>query len=121
MNLAKGWERESADLFIHESGARIQKSSYRGKMAWWFFPVSLDLPAVEHAPTDEGRDEAFATSAKQLPKMKTRAKAKAKKATAEPEAEEKGSPAGEATESQGEAEDEDEDEKEEKENSDDKD
>jgi hypothetical protein len=113
MNLAKGWERESADLFIHESGARIQKSSYRGKMAWWFFPASLDVPAVEHAPTDEGRDEAFATSMKQLPKTKTRAKAKVKKETVEAsDGNEKGGQAGEGAESGGDAEEEEEDEKE---------
>ena len=74
MKLAKGWDRESEDLFIHESGARISKSVYRGKQAWWFFPASLDVQAVEHAPTDEGRDQAFATSEKEIPK--TRAKAK---------------------------------------------
>jgi hypothetical protein len=78
MGLAKGWDRESEDLYIHESGARISRSTYRGKLAWWFIPVSLDVPAVEHPPTDEGREEAFATSAKELPKLKTRAKPKVK-------------------------------------------
>lgn len=62
----KGWERESEDLFIHESGARISKTTYRGKRAWWFFPVSLDTLAVEHAPTDVGREDAFATSVKEV-------------------------------------------------------
>jgi hypothetical protein len=74
MKLAKGWDRESEDLYIHESGARITKSVYRGKQAWWFFPASLDVPAVEHAPTDEGRDEAFAMAEREMPK--TRAKPK---------------------------------------------
>lgn len=79
MGLAKGWDKESADLFIHETGARISRTSYRGKMAWWFFPVSLDVPAVEHAPTDEGREEAFATSEKELPKTRAKRKVLPKK------------------------------------------
>ena len=85
MALGKDWDKESADLFIHDSGARISKTVYRGKMAWWFFPASLDSPAVEYAPTDEGRDEAFAVSVKGLPKAKPKRKAKpvpAKKAPA---------------------------------------
>ena len=76
MALSKDWDRESADLFIHTSGARITRASYRGKLAWWYFPASLDAPAVEHASTDEGREEAFATSAKELPKSKPKRKAK---------------------------------------------
>jgi len=76
MGLAKGWDRESADLFIHDTGARISRTSYRGKLAWWFFPVSLDVPAVEHAPTDEGREEAFATSERELPKTRSKPKPK---------------------------------------------
>ena len=79
MGLAKGWDRESADLFIHETGARISKSSYRGKLAWWFIPASLDVQAVEHAPTDEGREEAFATSERELPKTRSKPKAAPKK------------------------------------------
>lgn len=77
MGLAKGWDKESADLYIHETGARISRTAYRGKMAWWFFPVSLDVPAVEHAATDEGREQAFATSEKELPKFRAKPKKKA--------------------------------------------
>ena len=76
MKLAKGWSRESEDLFLHDTGARISRSAYRGKMAWWYFPVSLDVPAVEHAPTDEGRDLAFATSERDLPRAKSKPKSK---------------------------------------------
>jgi hypothetical protein len=91
MGLAKGWDKESADLFIHETGARISRTSYRGKLAWWFFPVSLDVPAVEHAATDEGREEAFATSEKQLPKTRSKSKTSPKK-KAVAAAEEEGEP-----------------------------
>ena len=87
MGLAKGWDKESADLFIHESGARISRTSYRGKLAWWFFPVSLDVPAVEHAPTDEGREEAFATSERELPKTRAKPRAAKKKVVAAAEEE----------------------------------
>ena len=79
MGLAKGWDRESADLFIHDSGARISRTSYRGKLAWWFFPVSLDVPAVEHPPTDEGRQEAFAAAERVLPKTRAKSKTVPKK------------------------------------------
>lgn len=88
MGLPKGWDRESADLYVHETGARISRTSYRGKLAWWFFPVSLDVAAVEHPPTDVGREEAFATSKRELPKTRSKPKPKAileKKAAAEDE------------------------------------
>jgi len=76
MSLGKDWDRESADLFIHDSGARISRTSYRGKLAWWYFPASLDSPAVEHEPTEAGREDAFATSVKELPKSRPKRKAK---------------------------------------------
>lgn len=72
MKLSPGWTRESADLYVHESGARLSKTTYRGKMAWWFFPVSLDIQAVEYPPTDAGCEEAFATSGQNLPKAKVK-------------------------------------------------
>ena len=71
MSLPRGWERESADLFVHESGARVSKTTYRGRVAWWFFPVSLDVQAVEYPPTEAGRDEAFEKSGKDLPKVRS--------------------------------------------------
>ena len=85
MSLPTGWERESADLFVHESGASLSRTTYRGKSAWWFFPVSLDIPAVEYPATDAGRDEAFATSGKGLPKAKAKAKPRAGKTAEKPE------------------------------------
>ena len=78
----KGWDRESEELFIHDSGARISRTMYRGKMAWWYFPVSLDTSAVEHAPTDEGRADAFATSVKDLSTWKPKPKARTNPAKA---------------------------------------
>ena len=70
MKPAPGWVRESAELYVHDSGARLSKTTYRGKVAWWFFPVSLDIQAVEYPPTDAGCDEAFRTSGMNLPKSK---------------------------------------------------
>ncbi|SRR5258705_10979562 len=86
-HLGKGWDKTSEDLFIHDSGVRISKTSYRGKPGWWVFPVDLDAPPVEHAPTDAGREEAFATVAKGLPKPKVK-KDPRKKKVAVPEDEE---------------------------------
>ena len=86
MALAKGWDRESEDLFIHETGARISKSTYRGKMAWWLFPVSLDVPALEYPPTDEGREQAFAGFLRDHPaKTKRKAASGKKKLAASPD------------------------------------
>jgi hypothetical protein len=78
-HLGKGWDKTSEDLFIHDSGARISKTLYRGKPGWWVFPVDLDAPPVEHAPTDAGREEAFATFEKGLPKPKPKAKEEPRK------------------------------------------
>ena len=111
MKLGPGWARESAELFVHESGARIAKTTYRGKVAWWFFPVSLDVPAVEHAPTDEGRDAAFATSERELPKRRSMSKAIPKKKRASLEEEEKDhSPEGDPASAEEDADDEEKDE-----------
>jgi hypothetical protein len=85
MSIPAGWQRESADLFVHESGASLSRTTYRGKSAWWFFPVSLDIPAVEYPATDAGRDEAFATSGTGLPKAKAKAKARSKPTDGKPE------------------------------------
>jgi len=127
----KGWEKESEDLFIHDSGVRISKTSYRGKPGWWVFPVDLDAPPVEHAPTDAGREEAFAVFAKGLPKPKPKPKPKddpRKKKLVAPDEDEgepkeggppDAEPVAEKPETDEDAdEDEDEDEKEEKEEKD---
>ena len=92
----KGWDKDSDKLFIHETGIRIQRMTYKGKDGWFLVPVDLDAAVVEFEPTPEGRDkafEAFAKGALVTKPKKTKAtstkKAAAKPAPKEEEAEEK--------------------------------
>ena len=94
-SVPKGWEKDSDKLFIHETGIRIQRMTYKGKDGWFLVPVDLDAAVVEFEPTPEGRDkafEAFAKGALVVKPKKTKA-ASTKKAAAKPvkeeEAEEK--------------------------------
>jgi hypothetical protein len=91
----KGWEKDSDKLFIHETGVRIARQTYKGKDGWYLIPVDLDAAVMEFEPTPEGRDKAFEAFGKGVlvtkPK-KTKAtptkKAAAKAAPKEEEAEE---------------------------------
>ena len=93
----KGWEKDSDKLFIHETGIRIQRMTYKGKDGWFLVPVDLDAAVIEFEPTNEGRDkafEAFAKGALVIKPKKTKATstkkaAAAKAAPKEEEAEEK--------------------------------
>lgn len=76
----KGWDKESETLFIHDSGARIEKRTYREKEGWFIIPADLDAEVVGYDPTPEGRDKAFADFAEG--KIKTLKKTKK---AAEPE------------------------------------
>jgi hypothetical protein len=81
-----GWEKDSATLYLHESGVRIEKRLYREKEGWILVPVDLDTPVSEFSPDKEGLAAAFAawqkgaakTKVKPAPAKKTE-KAKAKK------------------------------------------
>lgn len=55
----KGWDKESETLFIHDSGTRIERRTYREKDGWFIIPVDLDQEVVGYDPTPEGRDKAF--------------------------------------------------------------
>ena len=95
----KGWEKDSDKLFIHETGIRIQRMTYKGKDGWYLVPVDLDAAVVEFEPTPEGRDKAFEAFAKgalvikpkktKAPSAKKAAAAAAKPAAKEEEGEEK--------------------------------
>ncbi len=92
----KGWEKDSDKLFIHETGIRIARMTYKGKDGWFLVPVDLDAAVLEFEPTPEGRDKAFEAFAKgalvtkpKKTKAATTKKAAAKAAPKEEEAEEK--------------------------------
>ena len=82
----KGWEKDSDKLFIHETGIRIARMTYKGKDGWYLVPVDLDAVVVEFEPTPEGRDKAFEAFAKGalVIKPKKAKPASAKKAAAKP-------------------------------------
>src|SRR5262249_6808699 len=87
----KGWEKDSDKLFIHETGVRISRMTYRGKEGWFLVPVDLDAAVLEFEPTPEGRDKAFEAFAKGALATKVKkAKATSKKTVAKtpPKAEE---------------------------------
>src|SRR6185369_3664718 len=85
----KGWEKDSDKLFIHETGIRIQRMTYKGKDGWFLVPVDLDAAVVEFEPTPEGRDKAFEAFAKGALVVKPKkTKATSKKAAAKPAAKE---------------------------------
>ena len=90
----KGWEKDSDKLFIHETGIRIARMTYKGKDGWFLVPVDLDAAVLEFEPTPEGRDKAFEAFAKGVlvtkpkkTKATTTKKAAAKAAPKEEEAE----------------------------------
>jgi hypothetical protein len=110
----KGWEKDSDKLFIHETGVRIARQTYKGKDGWYLIPVDLDAAVLEFEPTPEGRDKAFEAFAKGVlvtkPKKAKAAPTKKAAAKAAPKAEE-----GEEVKAEKEGEDDDEDEDDEKE------
>ena len=62
-NAPKDWEKDSDNRFIHDSGVRIQKMTYKGKDGWFIVPLEIEEAVVEFAPTAAGRDQAFAAFA----------------------------------------------------------
>lgn len=70
----KGWDKESETLYIHETGTRIERRSYREKDGWFVIPVDLDAEVLAFDPTPEGCDLAFAAFAEG--KIKTAKKPK---------------------------------------------
>ncbi len=115
----KDWSKESDDLFIHKSGARVAKTTYHQKLGWFLMPPDLDQPVLEFPATDEGRAQAFEAFAKgAISKVVRKAKAPPKKGAPPPppEEEEREEPAAEGEAAVVEADEEaDEDEEEEEE------
>jgi hypothetical protein len=106
----KGWEKDSDKLYIHETGIRIQRMTYKGKDGWFLVPVDLDAAVIEFEPSNEGRDKAFEAFAKGVLVIKPKkTKATSKKAAAvkpapkEEEAEEKDEDDDDEEEDKGEA------------------
>jgi len=131
----KGWEKESDILFIHSSGVRIERRTYRGQEGWFLIPVDLDQEVLSFEATPEGRDKAFEAFADGKLKPAKKKSAVAEKASEEPakpkrgrkpkprpepepEEGEEGAPPPDAAEKETEEEDDDEDDEEEEEEED---
>ena len=91
-SLPPGWEKDSATLYLHETGVRIEKRVYREQEGWILVPVDLDTPVTAFTPDKDGLAQAFAAWTKGAAKTKVKAapakataKAKAKKKKAEDE------------------------------------
>jgi DNA replication initiation complex subunit (GINS family) len=109
-SISKDWEKDSEKLFIHESGVRIQRMTYKGKDGWYLVPIDLDEAVIEFEPTPEGRDKAFEAFEKgSLATKPKKAKPASKKAPAKAA---KPAEDGEAAEDKDEDDDEEKEEKE---------
>jgi hypothetical protein len=110
----KGWEKDSDKLFIHETGVRIARQTYKGKDGWYLIPVDLDAAVLEFEPTPEGRDKAFEAFGKGVlvtkPKKAKAAPPKKAAAKAVPKGEDGEEPKAEGEEDEDEDDEKDEDE-----------
>lgn len=100
-SLPPGWEKDSATLYLHETGVRIEKRVYREQEGWILVPVDLDTPVTAFPPDKDGLALAFAEWTKTAGKIKAKpspkaaAAAKAKAAAKKKKAEEEDAPKGE--------------------------
>lgn len=53
-----GWEKDSNDLYIHHTGARVTRQ-YKGEHGWFLIPASLDAKVTKFEPSDSGIIAAF--------------------------------------------------------------
>ena len=75
----KGWSRENEKLYIHTTGVRIQRMTYRGNDGWYIVPVDLDQPLIPFDATSEGQEKAFEAYATGALKEKSKTKPVSKK------------------------------------------
>jgi len=117
-SLPPGWEKDSATLYLHETGVRIEKRVYREQEGWILVPVDLDTPVTAFTPDKDGLAQAFAAWTKTAGKIKAKPSAKAVAAAAAKKAKKKKAEEEEAPKGE---EGEDGEEKEEKEDAEDDD
>jgi hypothetical protein len=54
-----GWDRDSDQLFLHPSGVRIERRTYRKQDGWALVPADLDQAVLMFPPDPAGRAKAF--------------------------------------------------------------
>jgi len=55
----ESWERVSEHLFVHVTGARIERRGYPERYGWYLMPAESDVPPLYFEPTPGGCDQAF--------------------------------------------------------------
>ena len=57
--LISSWVRESEYLFVHRSGARIERRGYPSTPGWYLVPQAGQEHHHRFEPTPQGCDDAF--------------------------------------------------------------
>jgi hypothetical protein len=55
----ESWEKVSEHLFLHVSGARIERKGYPQRYGWYLVPADAAVPPLFFDPTPGGCDQAF--------------------------------------------------------------
>jgi len=53
------WEKVSDHLFVHSSGARIERRGYPARYGWYLLPADPGAPPIWFDGTPAGCDQAF--------------------------------------------------------------
>ena len=55
----ESWEKRSDHLFVHVSGARIERRGYPHRYGWYLIPAEPGVPVLFFAGSPDGCDQAF--------------------------------------------------------------
>jgi hypothetical protein len=55
----QSWEKASEHLFVHVTGARIERKGSSQSYGWYLTPSQPGVDALVFEPTPEGCDQAF--------------------------------------------------------------
>jgi len=55
----ESWEKISEHLFLHVTGARIERKGYPQRYGWYLTPADASVPPLFFDPTPGGCDQAF--------------------------------------------------------------
>ncbi len=57
--ISRPWTRQSEYIFVHRTGARIERRGYPVTPGWYLVPDKNSPDAQRYDPTPQGCDEAF--------------------------------------------------------------
>lgn len=55
----QSWEKVSDHLFVHVSGAKIERRGYPNRYGWYLVPAEPGIEPLFFEPTPAGCDQAF--------------------------------------------------------------